>query len=375
MQVLLMGFRLGAAKALEKLEIPYIIWSEKPLKNPRQCKSTIIDSFPNSESNLEHYQKELSDITHVVAVTEAAVIPASFCRKKLGLKRNKDSVIVRCTDKLEMKKFLSSKDIPMTDFIVAKDISAKDIVKQLGLPVVCKVKLSSGGRGVSFLNTIEEVEMNIKRGNYFEKRIEGTEGSIESFVQDGKIIFRSMTEYYKNGVCNLVPAHYSDEIKQKIEELNQNVLKALKVKWGITHLEYYIDQNKNIFFGEIALRPPGGYLMEILPFVYGKNYWEKFIQVETGVTPSCSSEIKMYASSIVIHPGEGRVSEIQGREKLESLASFKKLKLKLGVGDMISKREGVGEDFGYLFLAHENQDQLKKDLKTYFSEFQIKLSS
>jgi biotin carboxylase len=373
MQVLLIGHRTGITKALEKLEIPYILWSEKPVKNKIKSLKTIVAEYPKTEEELREFFKGSFAVTDVIAGGEHAVIPASKVRRWLDVKRNSHSVILKCTDKLKMKKYLSEKGIVSTKFLPSKDHTAEEIVKELGLPVVCKVKLSSGGRGVEFLRTLEEVEKNLKRNVYFEKAIKGKEGSVESFIVDKKILFSSLTEYHLNGGCNKVPAVFSNKIKESLLELNSRVIESLHIKWGLTHLEYYLTKD-GILFGEVALRPPGGYIMDTLELVYGQSFWELFVRVEVGLEGISFNQIKDHAASIIIHPGVGSVKRIIGLEKIKKLKSFKKIKIKLKVGDQIKVREGVGEDFGHAFLAHENQEQLNKDVDQFYKIFEIQMN-
>lgn len=373
MTVLVIGFRLGAIRALDQKGVAYIIWSEKPLKNPRDCVQVIIEKYPSKKSSIDKYKSLFENVTHVIAVSEAAVIPASRIRRWLNLYRNKESVITHCTDKLEMKKYLSKMQIPMTKFKSSKGKTAQDIVDSLGLPVVNKVKLSSGGRGVKFLNTLREVDAYLDKDSYFEKPIKGTEGSIESFVQDGEILFTNITRYHKHGACNILPGDYSEDIINKIQNLNHDVIKALKLKWGMTHLEYYILEDGQILFGEVALRPPGGYIMDALKLAYNQNFWSAFISIELNEKNIHFNERCMYAASIIIHPGEGLVSNIFGKEEVESLVSTKKFKLKLGAGDVISHREGLGQDFGYVLMANPHKDELKHDVDSFFAYFNVEL--
>ena len=89
----------------------------------------------------------------------------------------------------------------------------------------------------------------------------------------------NVTEYHRIGHCNLVPAHYSEKELELIHELNRRVIKALKIKWGMTHLEYYLT-DEGILFGEVALRPPGGHIMDCMSIAYDVNIWDHFIDVE-----------------------------------------------------------------------------------------------
>ncbi|WP_372653162.1 acetyl-CoA carboxylase biotin carboxylase subunit family protein [Halobacteriovorax sp.] len=373
MSVLLMGFRSGAARNLEEMNIDYIIWSEKELINPRRSQKVIISRFPEKIEDLNGYLEEFSSITHVIASTESAVIPASKIRRWLDLYRNKDSVISRCTDKLEMKKYLSKKNIPMTKFLPSRGMKSEQIVEKLGLPVVSKIRLSSGGRGVRFLTTEEEVKTSMNSDSYFEKALKGTEGSIESFIKDGEIFFSNITQYYKNGECNILPGQYEKKIKERINSLNFEVIKALNIKWGMTHLEYYILEGGEIVFGEVALRPPGGYIMDALDLAYGQNFWKLFLQVEMNIE-DLKLEVKENNScSIIIHPGEGVVSSILGVENIKNLKSLKKFKLKIKVGDQVQSREGVGEDYGHALLSNTNSRELLDDINKFYKLLEISL--
>ena len=372
MTVLLMGFRSGAAISLEKKNIPYLIWTEKLLKNPRKCLGLIQGRFPDKKEDLDSYSKELEKVTHVIASTESAVIPAGLIRRELNLYRNSNSVNILCTDKLKMKQYLISKDIPMTDFICSKGQTPDSIVERLGLPVVNKVKLSSGWRGVQIIKVKEDIKNVIDKDSYFEKMIDGVEGSIESFVQDKKIIFTNISQYYKNGFCTLVPGQFSNEIRDEITKLNSNVIKSLNLKWGMTHLEYYITKD-GILFGEVALRPPGGYIMEALKNSYGQNFWDLFIDIELIKTDISINSLSRFSSSIIIHPGEGRVKKITGFDIVQALESRVKFKLNVKIGDYIEERSGVGEDCGYLILSNSSQKKLNEDINIFFSQFQITL--
>ncbi len=368
--ILMMGFRVGAANSLEKKDLPYIVWSERPIKNNKKYESLIIGDYPNSDKDLNPYRSQLEKITHVIAVSEAAVIPASIIRKYLNIYRNTNTSITRCTDKLKMKEYLAEKDIPMTKFLSSKNQTAESIYNKLGLPVVNKLKLSSGGRGVRFIKNREEIDRHINKESYFEQVITGKEGSIESFIVDGKIIFTNITQYYKNGHCNILPGNFEDEIKRKIEKLNLDVLKALRLKWGMTHLEYYITENE-VLFGEVAIRPPGGYIMEALEQSYLQNFWDLFIDVELIKENTEINVLSRYSSSIVIHPGMGEVKEVRGAEIVDGLKSKIKFKLKLKKGDIISDRQGVGQDYGHVILANNDLDSLLQDIETFYSRFKI----
>ncbi len=243
-------------------------------------------------------------------------------------RRNPHSTIVRCADKLKMKEYLSKKQVPMTDFLNSKnDLSKEEVFERLGSPIISKRRYSSGGRALEKITGKERLSANSKTGRILEKAIKGTEGSVESFILDGEIKFANITQYAELEAVNMVPADYDSEIIAEILNLNKKVIMDLKLDFGITHLEFYITQ-EGVLFGEIANRPPGGYIMNCLELAYGFNPWEKMVDVEIGKSPDFSGP-RQYAASIVVPKVKGEVGSIRGENEVKKLETLKKLKLKV----------------------------------------------
>ncbi len=383
MKVLVMGLRQGLCRALERRGIDYILWNHVNVSSKLKAKSIIISPYQDDEEEflrtLERNEVYPSDFTHVIAGSEAPVVYASLARKWLGVKRNPHNLILKCTDKLTMKKFLSEKGIPMTKFEdIKKSETKEELIEKLGLPLVIKARNSSGGRGVEFIEKLDDDYFHYLKKNarkldlYCEGAIKGREGSIESFIQNHEVVFTNITEYYVLGHCNIVPATYDDELKEKIKELNEAVIKALKIKWGMTHLEFY-ETKEGLLFGEVALRPPGGHIMDCLELTYGDNFWDHFLKVELHEEDHSFSAVKNTSAAYIFHPGDGKVISIEGEDDLKQMPTVKKWRLQLKVGDVVEPRVGVGNDTGYSLLLGksagqviESIDQINEKLKITF---------
>lgn len=371
MLVLLLGHRLGLARSLERIGIDYILWSTQKIKNELKARKIVVAAMPESREDIQKEIEGLGELTHVIAGVESTVIIASKARIWFNLKRNPHSLVQKCTNKFTMKDSLSKFQIPMTSYMAVNDVR----VSQMGFPLVLKPKLSSGSRGIEFIKNVEDFESKSYDDSfYFEKMIQGSEGSVESFIVNHEIIFSNVTEYHKLGGCNRIPASYSKEILSQIHELNIAVTNALNIKCGMTHMEFYLTDN-GVLFGEIALRPPGGYIMEALELAYGQNFWDIFAKVELQLPEIKILPRNKYAASIVIHPSEGVVESIHGIESVESLSSLHKLKLKINVGDHISKREGLGQDYGYALFENEEQAALLRDINSFYEIFKISMTA
>ena len=364
--VLCMGYRQPLAEALGKARIPYTVVHPQPLKKlPPDVDHVLISELSAKPTHLKKLENLLEQHcirpTHVIAGTEAAVIPASFIRRYFGARLSEQTLIRRCSNKAEMKRYLKAKNIPMTKFIISTGReTARELIQELGLPVVVKPVYESGGRGVRICPDIQTLEQSLGRHLLYESFIDADEGSVESFINKGEILFTNITEYFVRRHANIVPASYaSDEIQQFLA-LNEQVIKKLKINWGMTHLEFYRN-NEGLYFGEIALRPPGGYIMHLIQQAYNFDPWEAFLNIEIDRDTSFPKRPSGYAACWIHHPGPGHVKSIAETSQLKGLVRHK---LKVGIGDFIESRVGVGNDVGYSLFASQTVDDLKESLSS-----------
>lgn len=362
--ILIIGYRQRLARAIHKLGIPYSIVSEKPIKTlPPGIDDIVITPFSQI-----HPQRGVNGLnprinpTHVIAGTESGVFPAAALRRIYGARRSSQTLLTRCTDKMAMKSYLSKHQIPMARFIThRRGLTAEELVNELGLPLVVKDRLNSGGRNVVVAHTVEELRTLLGSERLYEEFLRAAEGSIESFVEGGEIIFSSTTEYHITKFANVVPAGYSPDEIERIRSLNGKVIKALNIKWGLTHLEYYRAPS-GVLFGEVALRPPGGYIMELIKGAFGFDPWEVFVKVELGLqVGSLPTEPFRVCGTAVLHPGEGVIKSISQPDKTD-YPTLSKVSIKAKSGDRIRARHGVGEDVGHCIFTGEKYADVIRDI-------------
>ena len=353
-RVLVIGPRRGLVDVLRKRRFPFSIWQEKattgwpdaetlvtaPLwKTAARIKQTIRDAFADNRC------------THIIAGTEAATYPAAVARRLLGARCSRITTALRCRDKLAMKKYLCDFGVPMTKFMAESAATDAAVVfEALGSPVVRKSRKSSGGKTLEIIHREENLVLRHGNRNILEKYVSAPEASIESFINNGRIQFTSITEYYKKGYVNFVPAAFDAALTTAIKALNRSVIEALKIWWGITHLEVYLT-NKGLLFGEIALRPPGGYIMNAIRHAYDFNPWEAFVAMELDEPFDFPDSPRAYTAVEIFHPGAGSVTAIKGESRLREHPATREFRLKIRTGDRITRRESVGQDTGHLLYA------------------------
>ena len=375
--VLVMGYRQGLCQALTNLGIPWALWSEKEPRTSLSAMFIHVDRFPRSDDRIASIlngYRDYAPFTHVIAGTEASVYPAALARRILNARTSTKSVALRCHDKLHMKGYLRQHAVPMTDFIAGDDIQdAAEVVERLGTPVVIKSRHESGGRGLQFVESPAEVMHYSGRNRIMERYVAAPEASVESFINHGEILFENITQYYINKHVNIVPGQLATEQHQALLAMNRQVIRVLKIDWGMTHMEAYLD-DAGLLFGEIALRPPGGYIMELISKAYGFNAWEALVHMELDRPFEFPSSSSKHTAACILHPGAGRIRDIKNWDQVSSLPSVYKARLKVKPSEHIAERQGVGEDAGYLLLSNDRQDRLMKDIDTIDTSLQFDLA-
>lgn len=369
-RVLVIGPRRALIDALRARDIPFGVWQENAAITITDAQQLVTAPFWNTTAKLKQIISEAFDTecyTHVIAGVEAAVYPAAVARRLLGARLSPATTALRCRDKLAMKEYLSEFDIPMTDFMAESSAgSPAEAFTRLGSPLVRKRRKSSGGRGLEFILKEQDLTLQKNGRNILERYVTAAEASIESFVNNGEIKFTNTTRYYDKGHVNFVPSALEDTVQEAMLALNRRVLKALKINWGITHLEVYLTDT-GILFGEIALRPPGGYIMNAMTHAYGFNPWAAFLAMELGEHFTFPSTAAAYACVDVFHPGSGVVASIHGMDKVKTHTATREFHLKIKPGDVVNKRESAGQDIGYLLHTSTSPDARIQQLR-YFQD-------
>ena len=353
-RVLVIGPRRALLEVLRARGIAFAVWREKAVFPIDDAEPLVTAPLWNTTAKLKQLISEnfsAGHFTHVIAGGESSVYPAAVARRILGARLAPASTALRCRDKLAMKEYLSGHAIPMTDFLAESTTpSPAEAFARLGTPLVRKHRKSSGGRGFEIIHREQDLALRRDGRNILERFVAAPEASIESFVNGGRIHFVNTTRYLEKGLVNFVPAALDEAVLESIQALNQRVIEALKIDWGITHLEVYLTDGGPLF-GEIALRPPGGYIMNAMQHAYVFNPWAAMVAMELGEDFEFPAGVAAYVGAEVLHPGSGQVREVRGEAQVRAHAAVREFRVKVKTGDVIGQRESVGQDVGHLLYA------------------------
>ena len=367
--ILIIGVRKNCYKAALELGHKVVLWSdEKPSKKRRTGLTGWIEEsyLENSTKLSPKVLKKLAEykIDRVISNTEETVVLGALVREHLKLKRLAVDVTELFHDKLKMKDFAFKCDIPITKYkMIETETTAEELASYLKYPVVVKPIDSSGARDVKIAKNLEDLKEYMHPGLLAESFVEGTEVSIETFIQDGKPVFHNITDYLHQWRKSSIPAQLEGELKKKLLVLNDKIIEEFGVDRGMTHAEFYLTKDGPVF-GEIAIRPPGGYYMELITKVYGFDSWKLYIDLCCGKKVDLHAKEEGAAAVYMIHPGHGKISSIEGVEEVkERVKGIFEFSIRKEVGDVIAEHESTSNEMGHILFWAPNEKQLKVDLE------------
>lgn len=365
--VLLVGNRRSALEAAASLGLEVVLVAE------RKPASALADRWlecPFAEDTdwraIAAVASEGRQIAAVVALTERAVVPAAELRRHLGLEGDSPEAARRVTDKAEMKRAIAAAGLACAPFVeLSGEVDGEQLVAELGLPLVLKARVGSGGRENLIIHHRRELPARVPDGWMAEAFVAGTEMSFEALVQDGQPVFTNPTEYFKVRWASIAPAALPKATLGALRRLNTRALQALGVRQGMTHLELFLTDRGPVF-SELAARPPGGHLTEIIELAWGFDPWQALLRIALGERPRLPRSPRQVAGAWLLHPGPGVLRRVTGSEAVRGLAGVERLQLRAKPGSRLGVRQGSGQEVGHLLVSGPDRDTVAARLRRAF---------
>ncbi|MEQ5802606.1 carboxylate--amine ligase [Halomonas sp. H10-9-1] len=219
------------------------------------------------------------------------------------------------------------------------------------------------------VDTIPEEEFPV----LMESHLDGWEFAVEAWIHDGKIAFLNISEYVTLGYSVFVPASpelekYRPQITAQIEKL----IKAFDIEFGLIHPEYFVTNDGEMYFGEVAYRPPGFKVFELLERVYGFNAYQASMLVFD--PKSTDEEVRNffpkevidadgYAGCFGVYPRRRVVSKLEIPEEVEDDPYFESHELTPPLEETVTKRTAFGTHWGLVYFKGSEAARMKTLLK------------
>ena len=253
---------------------------------------------------------------------------------------------------------------------------ACDAADSIGWPVIVKPHDNRGAYGVNIASNLDELKFAFleatmhshSRLTIVESCITGIHITVDGcFDQNGKhhnlaIASKKTLTGKKPIICEVIyPAEISEDNKKIILEANHNVVSALKIKSGLTHSEYILDNQNRCFLVETANRGGGVWTSAIIvPILSGINNSE--LLINNALNKKYELKTKFWKGVVslkffIFKPG--KVKNILGIEKVRKIKGVEGIKINIKNGERIAKPTGGGERHGFIIIKAKNKLELE----------------
>lgn len=241
-------------------------------------------------------------------------------------------------------------------------------------PIHLKAFDKAGCLGHRVISTPDEVD-TIPDEEFpvlMESHLDGWEFAVEAWVHDGKIVFLNISEYVRLGYSVFVPAspeleRYRPEITRQLEKL----IKTFDIKFGFVHPEYFVTSDGEMYFGEVAYRPPGFKVFELLERAYGFNAYQALVlsfdprttaeEIE-GFFPREVVDATGHAGCFGVYPRRRVVSNLEIPEETEDHEYFESHELTAPLEETVTKRTAFGTHWGLVYFFGDDAYEMRSVL-------------
>jgi len=244
-----------------------------------------------------------------------------------------------------------------------------------GDPIHVKAFDKAGCLGHRMIRTVEDID-GIPEEEYpllMESHLDGWEFAVEAWIHDGKIKFLNISEYVTLGYSVFVPAtHELESWRNAITKQIEKLIKTFDIKFGQIHPEYFVTSDGEMYFGEVAYRPPGFKAFELIERAYGFNAYQASILVfDPKSTPEEVDaffprevvDAKGYAGCFGVYPRRRVVSKLDMPKETTDHPYFDGHELVAPVEETVPDRSAFGTHWGLLFFFGDDPIKMRDLLK------------
>lgn len=218
----------------------------------------------------------------VEALWEPLTVLAADLRADLGIPGMTADTVVGFRDKSVMRERVKQAGLRVPQTLrVGSRSAAWSAAEAIGFPVVLKPVDGAGSADTTRCGTAIQFEAALQATSgraelLVEEFIEGPEFTYETLCIAGQPVYESVCRYEPNTLV----ARQNEWISPIIQSLRDNespevrsgvalgraVLQALGMGTGLTHMEWFRNPQGEAIFGEVACRPPGANMVDLMNF-------------------------------------------------------------------------------------------------------------
>jgi hypothetical protein len=337
---------------------------------------------------LSAFQRGFGKIDRLLGFAEVLQVQLAQLRDRFRIPGVGEEVALRFRDKHRMKEVLRQHGLPVARQALIRSVAdARAFVAEVGWPVVLKPLAGVGSQGTARVASVAELDAamqslrpSTERPLQAEAFVTGDERTFETVIVDGEPVWASQTHYLNRPLeilenpwmqwTVLFPREPLDEVAQRFLPTNVAALRALGLRTGIAHMEWFV-HGDGVTISEVGARPPGARFMTMLGYSYDEDLWSRWVELEIlgrwrPLPP------RKYAVGCAFFRAQGpgeRITSMEGLDVAQRLAGAHVMDRKLPV--LGAPRSSSYEGDGWAVVRHPDTAVVKDTLRALISSVRV----
>ncbi len=324
------GVRLGVVTTTPADQLPPVLaehlaghWRVDDALDPRQISAGVTG-----------LSRQLGRVERLVGALEQLQVPLAQVREAMGIEGMDAATAANVRDKARMKVVLGAAGVPCARHqLVSGAAEALSFAEAVGFPLVAKPPAGAGAQATYRLDDVGAlrawlgaVPPRADAPGLLEEFLVGEEHTFDSVTTGGTTVWSSVADYLPPPLevlrtpwiqwTVLLPRELDGPRHGGIGEVGPAALRALGVRDGLTHMEWFRRPDGSVAVSEVGARPPGAQLSSMLGYVHDVDFYRMW--TELVILDRFSPPERRYAAGCAYLRGQGRgrVRAVHGVEEV-----------------------------------------------------------
>jgi ATP-grasp domain len=331
----------------------------------------------------------LGPVQRLLAVLEQLQVPVAQAREHLSIAGMDVATAHNFRDKAQMKSVLRAAGVPCARHRLADSAAAAaGFAKEVGFPLVVKPPAGSGAKSTFRLDDADDLRVWLDaappspgRLALLEEFLSGDEGSYDSVMVDGQIIWDSVSSYVPTPLevlrnpwiqwMVLLPREIGGPEYAGIRAIAPTALRALGLHSGLTHLEWFRRPDGTVAVSEVAVRPPGAQITSMLCYAHDFDLYSDWAQLMVHGTFAPPQRGWSAGTVFLRGQGTGQVRAVHGLDRLPGEVNSVVVESRLPEPGQVSS--GSYEGDGYIIVRHRDTAVVTDAMRWLVTGVQVEL--
>ena len=333
--------------------------------------------------------RQLGPVERLLAVLEQLQVPLAQVREHLGIGGMDPVTANNFRDKAQMKTVLRAAGVPCARHTLAvSPADAIEFAERAGFPLVVKPPAGAGAKSTFRLDApadlgawLEAAPPAPDRPAQMEEFLTGDEGSYDSVMVDGQVVWDSISNYLPTPLevlrnpwmqwVVLLPRDIGGPEYAGIRQVAPQALKALGLTTGLTHMEWFRRPDGSVAVSEVGARPPGAQITSMLCFAHDFDLYTAWARLMTDGRFD-PPERKWAAGTVYLRgQGAGQVRAVHGLDALPPAVASLVVDSRLPRAGQPSS--GSYEGDGYVIVRHPETAVVADALRQLVTTVRVEL--